>query len=155
MTHRQSLLAALIAVAGLCQAQTEAPLPVAEPALTAEQEDRYQHVIDELRCLVCQNQTIAESSAPLAQDLRLQVKTQIASGRSDGEIRRYLTERYGDFVLYRPPLRARTLLLWFGPALLVLGALAAALVHMRQTQARAVAPSADPEALRRLLEERP
>ena len=73
----------------------------------------------ELRCLVCQNQTIAESNAELAVDLRRQVREQIAAGRSDTEIIDYMTARYGDFVLYRPPLKAITLLLWAGPALLV------------------------------------
>jgi cytochrome c-type biogenesis protein CcmH len=77
----------------------------------------------ELRCLVCQNQTIAESNAELAVDLRRQVREQIAAGRSDREIIDYMTARYGDFVLYRPPFKGTTLLLWAGPAvLLVLGA---------------------------------
>lgn len=75
-----------------------------------------------LRCLVCQNQSIAESDAPLAQDLRGQVREQLAAGRSDDQILDYLVARYGDFVLYEPPLRASTLLLWAGPlALLVAG----------------------------------
>ena len=73
----------------------------------------------ELRCLVCQNQTIAESNAELAVDLRRQVREQIAAGRSDREIVDYMTARYGDFVLYRPPLKATTVLLWAGPALLL------------------------------------
>jgi len=74
---------------------------------------------EQLRCLVCQNQTIAESNADLAVDLRRQVREQIAAGRSDNEIIDYMTARYGDFVLYRPPLKATTVLLWAGPALLV------------------------------------
>ena len=73
---------------------------------------------EQLRCLVCQNQTIADSNAELAVDLRKQVREQIAAGRSDGEIIDYMTARYGDFVLYRPPLKATTILLWTGPALL-------------------------------------
>lgn len=71
-----------------------------------------------LRCLVCQNQSIAESNAELAQDLRRQVREQIAAGRSDAEIIDFMTSRYGDFVLYRPPFKATTALLWGGPALL-------------------------------------
>ena len=76
---------------------------------------------ENLRCLVCQNQTIADSNAELAQDLRRQVREQIAQGRSDAEIISYMVQRYGDFVLYKPPVKATTLLLWFGPALLLLG----------------------------------
>ena len=78
----------------------------------------------ELRCLVCQNQTIADSNAELAVDLRRQVRAQLRAGRSEREVVRFMTERYGDFVVYRPPLRASTALLWFGPALLLVGGLA-------------------------------
>ena len=74
---------------------------------------------EQLRCLVCQNQTIAESNAELAVDLRRQVREQIAAGKSDEDIVKYMTDRYGDFVLYRPPLRATTFLLWGGPLLLL------------------------------------
>jgi cytochrome c-type biogenesis protein CcmH len=77
----------------------------------------------QLRCLVCQNQSIAESDAELAVDLRRQINEQISAGRSDREIVGFMTERYGDFVLYRPPFNAQTLLLWLGPALLALAAL--------------------------------
>jgi cytochrome c-type biogenesis protein CcmH len=80
------------------------------------------HLAEQLRCLVCQNQTIADSNAELAVDLRRQIREQIAQGRSDGQIADFMVERYGDFVLYRPPVKAVTLLLWFGPpALLLLG----------------------------------
>ena len=75
---------------------------------------------EELRCLVCQNQTIADSNAPLAVDLRTQIREQITAGRTDGEIVQYMVQRYGDFVLYRPPFKATTALLWLGPALLLL-----------------------------------
>jgi len=74
---------------------------------------------EQLRCLVCQNQTIADSNADLAVDLRRQVREQISAGRSDREIIAFMTERYGDFVLYRPPFKASTLLLWAGPAILL------------------------------------
>lgn len=100
------------------------------PTLDAPQEARYHQLINELRCLVCQNQTIAESNAPLAVDLRNQVTKQLAEGRSNAEITRYLTDRYGDFVLYRPPFKASTALLWAGPFLLLLGALLWALRFM-------------------------
>ena len=81
-------------------------------------------IAEQLRCLVCQNQTIADSNADLAVDLRRQVREQIAAGRSDREIIEFMTARYGDFVLYRPPFKATTALLWGGPALLlVIGAI--------------------------------
>jgi cytochrome c-type biogenesis protein CcmH len=73
----------------------------------------------ELRCLVCQNQTIADSNAPLAEDLRNQVRERMRKGASDSQIIDFMVERYGDFVLYRPPVKATTLLLWFGPLLLL------------------------------------
>ena len=83
------------------------------------QQARYEDLINELRCLVCQNQTIADSNADLALDLREKVAEQIAAGRSDAEIIAYLTARYGDFVLYRPPVQPNTWLLWSGPFLLL------------------------------------
>lgn len=119
-------------------------------AAQAEADDaRYHALIAELRCLVCQNQSIAESNAPLAQDLREQVRLQIADGRSDGEIADFLTERYGDFVLYRPPLKPRTWALWLGPFAVALGAILWAVLRLRR---RAPAPDAvDREAVARLL----
>ena len=75
----------------------------------------------ELRCLVCQNQTLAESNAPLAVDLRNQVRAQLAQGKSDREVVDWLVARYGDFVLYRPPLKGSTVLLWAGPFIFLLG----------------------------------
>jgi cytochrome c-type biogenesis protein CcmH len=121
--------------------------------LNPDQADRYDTLIHELRCLVCQNQTIADSSAPLAIDLREQVHKQIASGRSDKEIRGYLTDRYGDFVLYKPPFAWRTAILWLGPFALALGALAAVLSFTRRSRASRAPVAADPEALKRLLDE--
>ena len=136
----------LALAAGLVQADVE--------GLDAQQEARYQALIAELRCLVCQNQTIAESNAPLAVDLRNQVKTQIVAGRSQAEIVGYLTDRYGDFVLYRPPFKASTALLWFGPFLL-LGGLRWALRYVRGTRRPAAVAEkpVDPEAVQRLLAE--
>jgi cytochrome c-type biogenesis protein CcmH len=81
---------------------------------------RFYSLTSELRCLVCQNQTIAESNADLASDLRDQIYRQIQEGKSNQEIIDYLVDRYGDFILYRPPLNKATLLLWIGPILLLL-----------------------------------
>ncbi|MDO9282990.1 MAG: cytochrome c-type biogenesis protein CcmH [Methylotenera sp.] len=82
-------------------------------------EARLRHLSHELRCLVCQNQTLADSNAPLAQDLRQEVRELIVKGLSDQEITDYLVVRYGEFVRYRPAVNAQTLLLWIGPALLL------------------------------------
>jgi cytochrome c-type biogenesis protein CcmH len=87
-----------------------------DPALQA----RYEHINRELRCLVCQNQTIADSNATLAQDLRREVKSMIAAGKTDVEIREFMIARYGDFVLYRPRMTASNFLLWAAPVLLLL-----------------------------------
>jgi len=145
--RRNYLAALLLLLGGVALADVD--------GLDAQQEARYQALIAELRCLVCQNQTIAESNAPLAVDLRNQVKTQIVAGRSQAEIVGYLTERYGDFVLYRPPFKASTALLWLGPFLLLLGGLVWALRYVRGTRRPAAATEkpVDPEAVQRLLAE--
>ena len=97
---------------------------------------------EQLRCLVCQNQTIAESNAELAVDLRRQVKEQIAAGRTDAEIVDFMIARYGDFVLYKPPFKATTALLWLGPVLLLL---IGALVLTRSCAAAAATRRPTPE----------
>jgi cytochrome c-type biogenesis protein CcmH len=83
-------------------------------------EQRYQGLTEELRCLVCQNQNIADSHAELAQDLRSKVYEMLMLGKSDDQIVEYMTNRYGDFVLYRPPLKSKTMILWLAPLLTVL-----------------------------------
>jgi cytochrome c-type biogenesis protein CcmH len=115
---------------------TEPDLPT--PAL----QERYDRLINELRCLVCQNNSIADSNAGLAADLRREVRDLLLAGKSDAEILRFMTERYGDFVLYRPPFVARTWLLWLAPALLLLlGAFIA--VRIVRGRARLAAADAD------------
>ncbi len=104
-------------------------------------EARLKAIAHELRCLVCQNQTIADSEAPLAVDLRQQTRAMIAAGKSDEEIRRYMVERYGDFVLYKPPFNAATAVLWVAPALLVVGGLAGLALMLRRRQAQAAPPA--------------
>lgn len=122
-------------------------------AASAQDDDaRYRALINELRCLVCQNQSIAESNAPLAADLREQVRAQIAAGRSDAEIAKFLTARYGDFVLYRPPFKPRTWLLWAGPFVLLLLAGGLAAMFVRRSRS-AETPAPDPKVLKRLLDE--
>ena len=125
-----------------------------DPAVEA----RVKALGEELRCLVCQNQTIADSAAPLALDLRNQIRTQIGQGRSDDQIRAYMVERYGDFVLYKPPFKATTALLWVGPfalALLGIGILVA-IVRRRKPAADADAPALSAEKraeIERMLDE--
>jgi cytochrome c-type biogenesis protein CcmH len=100
----------------------------ADPVLEA----RMTRITSELRCLVCQNQTIAYSNADLAADLRRQTRELLLQGKSDSEVVDYMTARYGDFVLYRPPLRTTTVLLWFGPAVMLLGGAAVLVVVLRR-----------------------
>lgn len=116
----------LVALAGACPAKEAAPV-AADPELEA----RATAVAEQLRCLVCQNQTIADSRADLAIDLKNQIREKIKAGASDQAIIDYMVERYGDFVLYRPPVKATTVLLWFGPFVLLAVALAFVLVHLR------------------------
>lgn len=92
------------------------------PLDTLRQEAQFNHLLKELRCLVCQNQDLADSNAELAKDLRAEVYQLVKEGKTDGEITGYLTERYGDFILFKPPVKSITALLWFGPILfMVLG----------------------------------
>jgi cytochrome c-type biogenesis protein CcmH len=142
----RAILAALASGAALL-ALAQAPAP------DAASERRMKSLAEELRCLVCQNQTIAESNAPLADDLRNQIRTQIAQGRSDAEIRGYMVARYGDFVLYRPPFKATTAILWGGPfALLALGIAIFVRVTRRRGAARAPAAPAMGEEKRAEIE---
>lgn len=105
----------------LPSAQAKEATPLAE---NPELEARMLAIASELRCLVCQNQTIAESHAPLALDLRQQIREMLAKGQSDQQVRDFMTQRYGEFILYKPPVRPATALLWFGPGVLALGGLA-------------------------------
>lgn len=108
----------------------------------AAEEARFQELTKQLRCLVCQNESLADSTAGLAQDLRADVIGQMRAGRSDDEIKTYMTDRYGDFVLYSPPVKPRTWLLWFGPlAMLLAGAAALALVVRGKSMKRGSADS--------------
>ena len=104
---------------------------------------------EKLRCLVCQNQSIADSSAELAQDLRGQIREQIAAGKTDDEIVAYMVARYGDFVLYEPPLKTTTVLLWVGPALLVLGGFIGLARFLTTRRATAAVPALSPEERQR------
>jgi len=115
-TFAVGILFALAALALSTSAFAIYPLPFKDRA----EEQRFQHLAKELRCLVCQNQNLADSEADLAKDLREQVFKMMQSGKSDDEIKSYLVSRYNDFVLYDPPVKPGTWLLWFTPGVLVL-----------------------------------
>src|ERR1700681_3053790 len=93
----------------------------AQPNEDPKIEQRMKALTEQLRCLVCQNETLADSRADLAEDLRRQIREQMRAGKSDQEILAFLTDRYGDFVLYKPPVKRTTYLLWFGPFILLIG----------------------------------
>ena len=110
------LVAALLCFSSAGVLAIDSAPDIDDPVLRA----RYETLTDELRCLVCQNQSIADSTADLATDLRRKVREMLEAGASDDEIRAFMTERYGDFVLYKPPVNATTWILWAAPVLLTL-----------------------------------
>jgi cytochrome c-type biogenesis protein CcmH len=135
---------AALAAFAWCAVATKMDAPTADAAFEA----RLKKLETELRCLVCQNQTLADSNASLAEDLRAEVRQLALAGKSDDEIRAYLVARYGDFVLYSPPLKATTSLLWLGPFVL-LGAGAVlwwVILRRRERAAASPAASTDPAA---------
>lgn len=117
----------------------DVPMEFEDPQL----QQRYQGLLEELRCLVCQNQSLADSHAELAQDLRNQVYRMVEAGESNEAITGFLVTRYGDFVLYRPPLKKSTLLLWLGPFVLLIGAFIGVYLFVRSRKADRVIVSAD------------
>jgi len=131
---RRALATLTVTVALLVGAAAHAVQPnemLADPALEA----RARALSEEIRCLVCQNQSIDDSNADLAHDLRLLVRKQIKDGKSDQQIRDFLVARYGEFVLLKPPMQTSTLLLWFGPlAVLVCGAIGLAVFFRRRAR---------------------
>ena len=136
----QVLFALLFFVASIAFAQAIDPLPFKDHA----QEVRFQNLTRELRCLVCQNENLADSNADLARDLRHEVFNLMQQGKSDAEIKQYLVDRYSDFVLYDPPVNQRTWLLWFGP-LLILIAGGVVVIHTIRKRSQAGTPSAPAE----------
>ena len=136
---RKAILALMLALVAAVAGANEAA-PTLQDPVTAKREVE---LASQLRCLVCQNQSIAESNAGLAQDLRNQLREQIAAGKTDAQIVDYMTARYGDFVLYKPPFRATTVLLWLGPALLLVAGvfLASRMLRTRRdASARSLSP---------------
>ena len=125
-------LALLLAVALVAPAAAGEAAPAAEDPVL---EKRVIELATELRCLVCQNQSLADSNAPLAVDLRNQIRERMREGQSESQIVDFMVARYGDFVLYRPPVKATTALLWFGPILLVVVGLVVLFVRLRRRRA--------------------
>ncbi len=122
----------LLALVLVLPVQAREAAPLAADTLT---EKRLVAISSELRCLVCQNESIAGSNAELANDLRREIRTMIQDGRSDNEIMDFMVSRYGDFVRYRPPLKGSTLVLWFGPLLILVVALVAMVRYLRRRNA--------------------
>ena len=108
-----------------------------------ENEQRVRQLEEKLRCLVCQNQSLADSNAELAGDLRREVREQVAAGRSDEQITGYLVQRYGDFVLYEPPFKPTTALLWIGPFVLLFAALLVLVATLRRRRRAPEEPALD------------
>ncbi len=142
-TPRALLLALLCWTLAAGAPAADAPADFADPTLAA----RYDKLLEELRCMVCQNQTLKDSHAELAQDLRDEVKRLLEKGDSDAAIRDYLVARYGDFVLYSPPLKESTWLLWLGPFVLLALAVMV-VVMMSRRRAPPPAPLDDTERAR-------
>jgi cytochrome c-type biogenesis protein CcmH len=147
------LLAILFLAALSAAAQAVEPSErLADPALEA----RARALSEELRCLVCQNESIDQSAAPLAHDLRVLLRERIAAGDSDAQAVKFLTDRYGDFVLLKPPVEPATYVLWFGPIAVLVLAAAGSVVYLRRRKATpAIAPlsAAETQRLARLLRE--
>jgi cytochrome c-type biogenesis protein CcmH len=130
----------LCALLSTVQAKVAAPA-AADPVLEA----RMQRIAVELRCLVCQNQTIADSPAGLSDDLRREIREQLQRGATDEQVVQYMTERYGDFILYRPPVKGSTIALWLGPLVMLLLGVAVLVIALRR-RARLAPDRFEPDA---------
>ena len=144
MKLRTFLLACALLFAGVAMAKEAAPL-----AADVEVEKRMVAISEELRCLVCQNESLAGSHAELAQDLRREIRKMIGEGKSDEQILEFMVARYGDFVRYRPPLKPTTWLLWGGPFLLMAGGIGALIAFLRRRAREDAAPTLSAEEHRR------
>ena len=148
------VLCVALGLTGVAHAQSnDGAVPVTGPANAASappvfrsqaEEDRFRALTQQLRCVMCQNQSLADSNAQIAHDLRLEVLAQMREGKSDDQIKDYLVARYTDFVLYRPEVKPDTWLLWFGPLVVLLaGAVSVAAIVRRRAKAAPASPPAD------------
>ena len=135
------LLALFLALQMALVCHADEAVPLAEDPVV---EQRLIVIAEELRCLVCQNESLAGSRADLAMDLRREVRNLIKDGKTDTEIKDFLVSRYGDFILYRPPVKPTTWLLWFGPLVLLLGAIWLLISTIRRSQQQKETPVLDP-----------
>mgnify|MGYP001811887544 FL=1 len=151
----KKLTAILLGITLLAAMPVRAAVDLTDFVGNKELEDRYQTLVTELRCLVCQNQTIADSNADLAKDLRREVHDMLVAGKTDDDIKDFMLERYGDFVLYKPPVRTSTVPLWVGPfILLAIGLVVVVVIIRRRTsQAQPAMNSQDIERASKLLDE--
>lgn len=155
MSTRSLYAAVAVLMFVVCCGVQAQVVPARTPVvLTATQQARYMALLPGLRCMQCQNESLAASQAPLAQDMRYKIRQLIARGESDAQVRQYLVDRYGEYVLYKPRFEPLTWLLWLGPALFLLVALAVcwrllAVLRARREPVR----DTDTDALRRLLED--
>jgi cytochrome c-type biogenesis protein CcmH len=133
MTKRAVLLLALMLCLLPIAVRSEEAQPMAEDPVL---EKRVMALAEDLRCLVCQNESLAGSHAPLAVDLRQQIREQMKAGKSNQEIIAFMTERYGDFVLFRPPVKTSTYLLWFGPFLLLIAGIIVQFLYLKKRRKR-------------------
>ena len=140
------LFALLLIALALGTGWAKEATPLAEDPVV---EQRMISISEEMRCLVCQNESLAGSRAELAQDLRRELRTLIKQGKTDAEIRDFMVERYGDFVLYRPRVKPETYLLWAGPFLLMIVAVGVLLVYLRRRNRALDDPQLSPEEARR------
>jgi cytochrome c-type biogenesis protein CcmH len=130
---KRILIIMMLLLLGATAIAKEAP-PLAEDEAV---EKRMVAISEEMRCLVCQNESLSGSRSELAQDLRREIRTLIKEGKSDQDIMEFMVSRYGDFVRYRPPVKSTTYLLWFGPFLLLVGAIVALVIYLRRRGGRA------------------
>jgi len=144
MKLRTLLLCCSLLFAGAALAKEAAPM-----AADVDVEKRMVAISEELRCLVCQNESLSGSHAELAQDLRREIRKMIAEGKSDKEILDFMVDRYGDFVRYRPPMKPTTWLLWGGPFLFLAGGMAALIAFLRRRTKEVAAPVLSEEEHRR------
>ena len=138
---RSALLLFLLALSGVAFAQVNDPTPL--QFRDAAEETRFHQLTAELRCVMCQNQSLADSNAQIAHDLRREVLDLMNQGKSDAEIKRFLVDRYGEFVLYKPEVSGSTWLLWFGPAVLLLAGAAVIFRLVRKRSGSATEVAAD------------
>ena len=152
--YRTIVLAAVVCVLALTSAPGDRALAVKPDEMLADaaMEARAREISKGLRCLVCQNQSIDDSDAGLARDLRILVRQRLMAGDSDEAVFRYVVDRYGDFVLLKPPMKPVTYILWFGPLLILLGAVAVLVFFFRRRRATPVtaSPALSEDDLRRL-----